>query len=123
MSTWIEPGDLVSSQKGPFRHRGIALPGCMVLHNTPTRGEHVSTLQEFGGSTIRIEKPGVADRERILANASAIVRNPKRFDVFLNNCEHTVTKAIDGTPKSQQLQSWLLGIGIGVGLWFLAARR
>ncbi len=35
------PGDIVSRRKGLVMHRGVALGGGRVLHNTPFRGEHI----------------------------------------------------------------------------------
>ena len=45
-----QPGDVISRRKGVFMHRGIVLEDGSVLHNTPMRGRHTSSLEEFSKS-------------------------------------------------------------------------
>ncbi|HSG90129.1 MAG TPA: hypothetical protein VLA56_13030 [Pseudomonadales bacterium] len=106
----LRPGDIVKRPKGPVTHVGVVLDGGLVLHNTPERGEHVSTLAEFSrGRPVRVERPDDSERLRLLASATASARS-RRYHLLQNNCEHTLYRARDGRPRSPQVLSWTLGI-------------
>jgi hypothetical protein len=47
MRTRYLAGDIVSRRKGLVMHKGVSLGGGRILHNTPFRGEHVCTEEEF----------------------------------------------------------------------------
>jgi hypothetical protein len=109
------PGDVLSRRKGLVLHRGIALGDGRVLHNTPWRGEHVATEAEFSaGHRLSVTRLDRAARERALAHAGR--SDWRRYDLFSNNCEHTVTRAIDGRAHSPQLMQWLGGVAAGAAL-------
>ena len=115
------PGDIVSRRKGPVMHKGIALGDGQVFHNTPLRGEHVSTEREFlRGRRLHVERLDGSERQRVLQAA----RNASshRYNLFANNCEHTVARARTGVADSQQLRAWALGLGLGA-LAFAATRH
>ena len=96
------PGDIVSRRKGPVQHRGILLTEDRVLHNTPRKGEHISTFEDFcRGKRARVRHLATAERERALQYAQAGRQRP--YNPFTNNCEHTVTRATDGEARSPQL--------------------
>ncbi|MEM6707323.1 MAG: lecithin retinol acyltransferase family protein [Pseudomonadota bacterium] len=106
------PGDVLSRRKGLVMHRGIALGNGQVLHNTPGRGEHVSSLNEFAaGRPVAVERRSLAQRERALERAS-LYRGGGRYRLLTNNCEHTTTRVTDDRARSPQLRGWLLGLGI-----------
>ena len=103
-----QPGDVVSRRKGIFMHRGIVLEDGSVLHNTPMRGRHTSSLEEFGkNKPIYPENLRAEVRWRTLQNVSVDERN--RYNPFTNNCEHLVTRAMKGEGESPQLRGWLVG--------------
>ena len=115
------PGDIVSRRKGPVMHKGIALGDGQVLHNTPLRGEHVSTEREFSrGRRLRVERLDGAERKRVLQ--AVRTASSHRYHLFANNCEHTVSRARTGVAGSQQLKAWALGLGLGA-LAFAATRH
>ena len=102
------PGDVVRRPKGPVTHVGIVLDNGMVLHNSPSRGEHVSTLAEFSrGRPVSVERLGTSERLRLLARAGS---QGQRYDLLRNNCEHTYYRSREGRPRSPQLLSWTLGL-------------
>lgn len=102
------PGDIVSRPKGAVTHVGLMLDGGRVLHNTPERGEHVSTLAEFGrGRPLRVERLERSERLRLLARAS---RGARGYHLLHHNCEHTLYRAREGRPRSPQLLSAALGV-------------
>ena len=104
------PGDVLARRKGLVMHKGIALGDGMVFHNTPFGGEHVSSEREFRrGRPLRVQSLGRTERERALQAAGAATA--RRYNLFTNNCEHTVSRATGGAGDSPQLKAWALGIG------------
>jgi len=114
------PGDILARRKAFVMHKGIALGDGRVLHNTPWRGEHVSTEREFlAGKRLRVTRLDAQARRRALGAAQ---QSSRRYNLFTNNCEHTVNRATTGKATSPQLQGWLVGAGVAV-LAFAAARH
>ena len=105
------PGDVVSRRKGFVMHRGIALGDGRVLHNTPFRGEHICSEEEFrAGKRMYVHNHDGEIRQRTLRSA----RNgssSRGYNLLTNNCEHTVTRHAHGRAESPQLRSWVLGTG------------
>ena len=113
------PGDIVSRRKGPVMHRGIVLDDDRVLHNTPFKGEHVSTFESFcRGKPARVRHLDADGRDSALWYASA--RRERAYNPFTNNCEHTVTRAAGGAARSPQLA---LIAGVGAAAAALALTR
>ena len=121
--TEVLPGDIVLRRKGPVMHQGIALGDDRVLHNTPLHGEHVSSMKEFGrGKRVRPRRLGETQRARALRHAKhAGAGATRRYNLFRNNCEHTVTRATTGNAKSPQLMA--AAAGLVAGALTLAAIR
>ena len=109
--TVLMTGDVVARRKGPVMHKGVVLADGRILHNTPSRGEHVSTLEEFAaGRTVKVVRRACA---RSSARAHwARPREDGRYNVFTNNCEHTASRVAHGRPGSPQLRGWIAGIGM-----------
>jgi hypothetical protein len=115
MSRYL-PGDVLSRRKGFVMHRGIALGDGRVLHNTPFRGEHISSEVEFrAGQRLYVTRLDRGSRERALRHADSAVGG-RRYSLINNNCEHTVTRAIGRDPESPQLRGWLAGLAAGAAL-------
>ena len=54
-----QPGDIVARRKWLVMHKGVVLGDGRILHNTPWRGEHVSSEREFrAGTTAAGDAPG-----------------------------------------------------------------
>ena len=105
------PGDIVERRKGIVMHKGIVLRDGRVLHNTPLRGEHVSSQDDFlRGKRMRVRRLERAERMRALEAAERVER--RSYNLLTNNCEHTVTRATTGTGHSPQLLSWAAGVGV-----------
>ncbi len=89
-------------------HRGIVLEDGKVLHNTPLRGRHTSTLVEFSkNKTVYPSNLRAEARDRTLSNA--LNDEHHRYNPFINNCEHTVTRATKNEARSPQLRGWVVG--------------
>lgn len=111
MTTRYLPGDIVLRRKGLVLHKGIALGDGLVLHNTPFAGEHISTDAEFRrGHQLYVRRLTAEERRRTLCAARADAR--RRYNLFTNNCEHTVTRAQGRKATSGQLQAWVVGAGV-----------
>ena len=107
MSRYL-PGDVVSRRKGPVMHRGVVLGDGRVLHNTPGRGEHISSFESFSaGRKVRVQRRTLAQRDAALARAARWRARP--YHLLRNNCEHTVSRARDGREASPQLAEYALG--------------
>ena len=113
-------GDVVSRRKGLVMHKGIALGDGRVLHNTPFRGEHITSESEFrAGRRMYIESSDVEDRARTRRLAESAVYENRNYHLLRNNCEHTVTRVTTGEPRSPQLHSWILGAGFAAATFAL----
>jgi len=110
------PGDIVSRRKGFVMHRGIALGDGRVLHNTPFKGEHISSEDDFSaGRRMYVTRLDRAARQRALRHASSDDLN-RTYSLFDNNCEHTVMRAIGAEVESPQLRAWVGGLVAGAAL-------
>lgn len=109
MSRYLS-GDVVARRKGVVMHKGVMLADGRVLHNTPRRGEHISTLDEFrrGKRVYRVGQAGVRS-----ARADPRLQLLRPYNLFTNNCEHTVSRLTDGRARSGQLRGWLAGASLG----------
>lgn len=112
MQADYQPGDILARRKGFVMHKGVALGDGRVLHNTPWRGEHVSSEREFrAGKPLRVTRLDAAERRLALHAAE---QSSRRYNLFTNNCEHTVNRATSGQATSPQLQGWIAGAGVAV---------
>ena len=104
MNRQIKPGDTVERPKGLVVHRGVVTRRFTILHNTPERGEHESGLAEFAdGKLVTIRHCPENERQARMIRADAILAAPKAYNLFFNNCEHTVSAVTDGQRKSGQM--------------------
>jgi len=110
------PGDIVSRRKGMVMHRGIALGDGRVLHNTPFRGEHISSEEEFSaGRRLYVTRMDRIARQRALLHAE-MDAGGRPYSLLANNCEHTVSRAIGTEVESPQLRGWVAGLVAGAAL-------
>ena len=105
-----QPGDIVARRKWLVIHKGVVLGDGRILHNTPWRGEHVSSEREFrAGRRLRVTPLDHGTRRQTLNAANDGAR---RYNLFTNNCEHTVNRVTTGRASSPQLQGWIAGAGM-----------
>ncbi|MEM9623918.1 MAG: hypothetical protein AAF993_19915 [Pseudomonadota bacterium] len=118
MSRHIRAGDVLSRRKGLVMHRGVALGHDRVLHNTPARGEHISSVAEFrAGRRLYVESGHAASRLRAQREQH---RQPAGdYHILRNNCEHTVSRVTDGRAHSPQLRGWVMGAGLALATFAL----
>ncbi|MCP5178280.1 MAG: hypothetical protein H6993_11910 [Pseudomonadales bacterium] len=115
------PGDIVSRRKGLVMHKGLVLEDGRVLHNSPFHGESVVTMTEFrAGQRVYVQHQETAARARALRAAREL--EPRGYDLFRNNCEHTVHRLSHGRAESPQLKTWLVSMGLA-GVAFALTRH
>lgn len=103
-------GDVVARRKGLVMHKGVLLADGRVLHNTPGRGEHVSSFEEFRRGR-RVYRVGAADGRRGVRLPAGVAVG-RRYNLFTNNCEHTVSRVTEGRARSRQLRGWVAGVSV-----------
>jgi len=121
--TTIRTGDVLTRPKalGVLTHVGVAVAPNLVVQNTPEKGEHLTTLQEFSaGKMIAVHRTG-ANPSIVVARAQETLANPQKYHPIQNNCEHTATKIIQGIARSPQLA--VFGIIALVGVLAIALSR
>ena len=97
------PGDIVSRRKGFVMHKDIVLRDGRVLHNVPFKGEHICSEAEFRDGK-RLYATRMEQRQRSRALREADRDTLRGYNLFTNNCEHTVHRAfhsVDGSCERQ----------------------
>lgn len=118
MTSRARPGDIVSRRKGFVMHRGVSLGDGRVLHNTPFRGEHICSEEEFrAGRRMYVSSRLHEARAPVIRRAHGSDR--RRYNLLTNNCEHTVSRVTTGSANSPQLRSWLVGTGLAAAAFVL----
>ena len=99
-------------------HHGLVLDDGRVLHTTPLRGEHTSSVDEFGkGNRVRSRNLSHDQRQQVLSRlASRNYDENRSYNLFTNNCEHLVTEATSNKRRSPQVGSWIAGAGVGLAV-------
>ncbi len=117
-------GDVLMRPKffGLVQHRGVFVGGNAVLTNTPGKGEHLVTVDEFSaGERITPHRSG-ANPLDVLARGRRILANPRKYDPILRNCEHTTTELTDGKAKSPSL-IFVGAVAATIGVIYALTRR
>lgn len=115
-------GSIIEVEKGLFTHVGVFIGNGRVFHNTPERGEHVSTIQEFSGGKPTSLKRSQTPIHLVWARVRECLSDPQPYSKVWNNCEHTVSKIEKGVHQSVQLRATII-ICVGLlGVMFLKAR-
>jgi hypothetical protein len=120
-------GDLLSRPKFlgvvAVEHFGVAVAPNTVLHNTPEKGEHLSTVEEFSaGQPITVRHTGV-DPSTVMARSRQILANPKKYHAVARNCQHTVSEILKGIATSPVVVTLFIVAMVGVLLFFLLRQR
>ncbi len=104
-------------------HWGVLLPSGAVAHSTPGRGEHISTLAEYGaGSSVEVVRYVPAERhEATVQRISAAMQDPMPHNPFTNNCQHFANR-MTGEPAVSPAVAVLVVVAGLAGLFALAAR-
>lgn len=103
-------------------HEGVFVGRNTVFHNTPVRGEHLSTLEDFAaGQEVTVQRTG-ADANAVSARFQKAIRNPQPYSALFRNCQHSASAVIKGVAMSPfAIISGILIVGFL--LWALFAKR
>ncbi|MDF9828544.1 cell wall-associated NlpC family hydrolase [Ereboglobus sp. PH5-10] len=123
--TSIKPriGDILLRPKGLgiINHVGVSDGNGHVVHNLPSKGEHITTVEAFAeGKPVTVKSTG-ANPHSVLAKMRQILAHPKEYCLISRNCEHTASDIIQGKPRSEQLQA-AIAMGIIGFFMYLAVR-
>lgn len=104
-------------------HRGLLLDDGRVLHNTPEKGEHISSFSEYAKGERVIRKPipnylRTASASRILN----IILNPSPYSWATRNCQHTANEVIYGESKSEYVALGFALVAVGLSLYLMRSR-
>jgi hypothetical protein len=109
----LQPGSVISCKKGFATHLGLVLDRDLVLHNNPTKGEHLSSIAEFsGGQPVQFVRHIVLTPLRRI-RIQEIITAPKQYALLTNNCEHTLNRVIEDRSSSPQI----LGVAVAALLF------
>lgn len=102
----LNPGDLLLRPKclGIVQHEGVVIGPNAVLHNTPDKGEHVSTVHEFADGKPMQVHPAAAPPAMLLSRAQQVLCRPRRYDPLARNCQHTASELLSGRATSAWVQ-------------------
>jgi hypothetical protein len=105
----LKIGDLLTRPKAlGIVHVGVAVGNDAVFHNSPLKGEHVSTVAEFAkGQPVHVHHTGIA-APTLLQRVGNILATPRGYSAIDRNCEHSVTEVLTGKAKSPQLLGWIV---------------
>lgn len=118
----IEPGDILYRAKYPATHTGIYLGNGNVFHNMPALGEHISSFNDFSeGKKVTVSKTPDAIRSEVLERLNHSLLNPENYNLFTNNCEHTINKVVFNKKRSDQIL--ILVTLLTIGISYLALKK
>lgn len=108
---------------GIGEHWGGLLPDGKVAHNTPERGEHLSSFLEFAcGRDVRVvESVPALEHQDVIRRVQLMLVAPRSYHATTNNCETLANRLVGKHPESPQVQGWLTALGL-VAVAAVAAR-
>lgn len=102
---------------GLVRHVGIYLGDDQVFHNSPGRGEHISSLSDFAqNQPVRMTAGPSPAALQTVFRARQQATQPRPYSLLSWNCEHTARAVAGAPPESPQLQMW---VALGLLYWGL----
>jgi hypothetical protein len=99
---------------GSGEHWGVLIPGNLVAHNSPERGEHVSTLWEFAlAGRFRVIRHVLPEHfHASMRRIQEAVQAPQAYHATNNNCQSFANRITGEAPRSPAVE--------GIGLLALA---
>lgn len=120
----INIGDLLTRPKtlGFVDHYGVVVSPNTVLQNTPEKGEHLASVDEFAaGQRISVIRTSANPLE-VQARCRKSLANRKAYNLVNRNCEHTAFEVAYGIAKSPQFIAAII-IGVIIFLAILVLQR
>jgi hypothetical protein len=104
---------------GLVAHAGLELNFEMgeklVLHTSPDKDTHVSTVEEFSAGEMLVKKTSINATQAIVDRINSRLSANFKYSVF-NNCEHLASEVLTGKPTSAQLKTSLTISLVGTAL-------
>jgi len=102
---------------GIIQHEGVFVGRNAVLHNTPEKGEHVSSLEEFAaGHPVQIQSTDVSS-SLVLIRAQQVLSSPRGYNLLRRNCQHTASEIIRGIGRSPLVVGGVMALVFLLGIW------
>ena len=108
---------------GGGEHWGVLMPGNLVAHNTPERGEHVSTLLEFApDGKFRVVRHVLPEHYHAsMHRIQMALQSPSTYHATKNNCQSFANRVTGEQARSPTVQA--IGLVALAGLFIYAFRR
>jgi hypothetical protein len=119
-------GDIISVNRGLYKHYGIYVKDSSVIQFAPKRGFEINpadadivetTLAEFlKGGELCIDRSNdrmFSPSETVRRAMSQIGTQKGKYDLVFHNCEHFARWCKYGTAESRQVQYAVAGLAIG----------
>ena len=108
---------------GGGEHWGVMFSGNLVAHNTPERGEHVSTLQEFApNGRFRVVRHVLPEHfHESMRRIHESVQTPRGYHATKNNCQTFANRVTGEAPRSPSVEGAGLLALAGLFVYVLAA--
>jgi hypothetical protein len=104
---------------GIVAHAGLELNFAMgeqlVLHTSPDKNTHLSTVEEFSAGEKLVKKSSINATQAIVDRINTRLSANFKYSVF-NNCEHLTSEVLTGKSTSAQLKTSLTVSLIGTAL-------
>lgn len=120
-STDLNVGDVLLRQKTAVMHIGVYVGDNMVFDNAPGRGESLVEFEHFSKNNPVYAIPTHLPAEVVQKKVKEILRNPKKYHLFRQNCEHSARHLLGGpyavSMQLREVEEWaLIGAALGKGL-------
>lgn len=116
------PGTILARPKGPFTHWGVVTEFGTVFHNTPERGEHESSLSEFGAGNPISSPYRISYLHGFFSRLNERRVQPRAYDAASWNCEDTVAYLAGSWPRVSQVL-WVVFLVAMIAGLVVALRR
>lgn len=111
MYSKLKMGDLLYRQKGIVEHLGVYLGNKSVLHNSPTTGVRITTIEEFSDKKpVKVKKVTSNNHNELIDRLNEILGQKHQYSLIGNNCEHIANYLLKGRGYSPQLQASIVGL-------------
>jgi len=117
----INPGDILSINRGLYKHYGIYIGNSKVVHYAASDGDfgidasvHKTSLKEFenGCKAQVVQLPSIEKSIKLFSPEETVCRalsriGEKKYNLLFNNCEHFAFWCKTGITKSRQVENVL----------------
>jgi hypothetical protein len=110
-------------KNGVGQHWGVQFPEGYVYDYTAESGFRITNRHQFadGAQVTTVREIPWQEAQSVRARLDQVWRNPRRYDLLMWNCETFAEWLTSGVPKSAQVATALVGVGLLA--FFLAAAR